>query len=81
MIILPETQIYNDGNKRTAVIFANHFLISRGKCSYESNIIKELNNSVHLSDALAIGINVFEFPLISRNLYDEVQKMPASISL
>lgn len=31
MIILPETQIYNDGNKRTAVIFANHYLISKGK--------------------------------------------------
>lgn len=27
-IILSETQIYNDGNKRPAVIFANHFLIS-----------------------------------------------------
>lgn len=25
-----KTQIYNDGNKRTAVIFANHFLISNG---------------------------------------------------
>ena len=23
-----KTQIYNDGNKRTAVIFANHFMIS-----------------------------------------------------
>lgn len=30
-IILSETQIYNDGNKRTAVIFANHILISKGK--------------------------------------------------
>ena len=26
-----KTQIYNDGNKRTAVIFANFYLISRGK--------------------------------------------------
>ena len=26
-----KTQIYNDGNKRTAVIFANHYLISKGK--------------------------------------------------
>lgn len=25
-----KTQIYNDGNKRTAVIFANHYLISHG---------------------------------------------------
>lgn len=25
-----KTQIYNDGNKRTAVIFANHFLIANG---------------------------------------------------
>ena len=25
-----KTQIFNDGNKRTAVIFANHFLISHG---------------------------------------------------
>lgn len=30
-IILSETQIYNDGNKRTAVIYANHILISKGK--------------------------------------------------
>ena len=26
-----KTQIYNDGNKRTAVIFANHYVISKGK--------------------------------------------------
>ncbi len=26
-----KTQIFNDGNKRTAVIFANHFLISQGQ--------------------------------------------------
>ena len=26
-----KTQVYNDGNKRTAVIFANHYLISKGK--------------------------------------------------
>lgn len=26
-----KTQIYNDGNKRTAVIYANHYLISKGK--------------------------------------------------
>jgi prophage maintenance system killer protein len=25
-----KAQLFNDGNKRTAVIFANHFLISRG---------------------------------------------------
>ena len=25
-----KTQIFNDGNKRTAVIFANHYLISQG---------------------------------------------------
>lgn len=25
-----KTQIFNDGNKRAAVIFANHFLISKG---------------------------------------------------
>ena len=31
-IILSETQIYNDENKRTAVIFANHYLISKCKC-------------------------------------------------
>ena len=24
-------QIYNDGNKRTAVIYANHYLIAHGK--------------------------------------------------
>ena len=26
-----KTQIFNDGNKRAAVIFANHYLISQGK--------------------------------------------------
>jgi len=26
-----KTQIFNDGNKRAAVIFANHFMISKGK--------------------------------------------------
>lgn len=26
-----KNQIYNDGNKRTAIIFANHYLISKGK--------------------------------------------------
>ena len=26
-----KTQIFNDGNKRTAVIFANHYMISKGK--------------------------------------------------
>lgn len=26
-----KTQIYNDGNKRAAVIYANHYLISKGK--------------------------------------------------
>jgi len=26
-----KTQIFNDGNKRTAIIFANHYLISKGK--------------------------------------------------
>ena len=26
-----KTQIYNDGNKRTAIIYANHYLISKGQ--------------------------------------------------
>ena len=26
-----KTQIFNDGNKRAAVIFANHYLISQGE--------------------------------------------------
>ena len=26
-----KTQVYLDGNKRTAIIFANHYLISHGK--------------------------------------------------
>ena len=26
-----KTQIFNDGNKRASVIFANHFLISKGE--------------------------------------------------
>ncbi len=30
-LYIMKTQIYNDGNKRTAVIFANHYLISKGK--------------------------------------------------
>ena len=25
-----KAQIYNDGNKRTAVVYANHYLISQG---------------------------------------------------
>lgn len=25
-----KTQIYNDGNKRIAVVYANHYLISKG---------------------------------------------------
>lgn len=56
-------------------------LAKRNSAPYEPSIIQELNNSVHLNDVLAIGMNVFEFPLISRNLYDEVQKMPTNISL
>ena len=28
LLYVMKTQIYNDGNKRTAVIFANHFMIS-----------------------------------------------------
>ena len=31
LLYVMKTQIYNDGNKRTAVIFANHYLISHGK--------------------------------------------------
>lgn len=31
MLYVMKTQIYNDGNKRTAVILANHYLISRGE--------------------------------------------------
>lgn len=30
-LFVMKTQIYNDGNKRTAVIFANHYLISKGE--------------------------------------------------
>lgn len=56
-------------------------LANKNPSMYEASAIQELNNSVHLNDALAIGINVFEFPLISRNLYDEIQKMQACISL
>ena len=26
-----KTQVFIDGNKRTAIIFANHYLISKGK--------------------------------------------------
>lgn len=56
-------------------------LVNKNLSSFEAHIIQELNNSVHLNDALAIGINVFEFPFISRNLYDEIQKMPNIISI
>jgi prophage maintenance system killer protein len=31
LLYIMKTQIFIDGNKRTAVIFANHYLISRGK--------------------------------------------------
>ena len=30
-LFIMKTQVFNDGNKRTAVVFANHYLISRGK--------------------------------------------------
>ena len=30
LLYVMKTQIYNDGNKRTAVIFANHYMISNG---------------------------------------------------
>ncbi len=30
-LYVAKTQIYNDGNKRTAVIYANHYLIAHGK--------------------------------------------------
>lgn len=29
MNVFDKTQIYNDGNKRTAVLFTNHYLISK----------------------------------------------------
>ena len=31
VLYVMKTQVFNDGNKRTAVIFANHYLISKGK--------------------------------------------------
>lgn len=31
LLYVAKTQIYNDGNKRTAVIYANHYLIAHGK--------------------------------------------------
>ena len=30
-LFIMKTQVFNDGNKRTAVVFANHYLISKGK--------------------------------------------------
>ena len=30
-LFVMKTQVFNDGNKRTAIIFANHYLISKGK--------------------------------------------------
>ena len=30
-LFVMKTQIYNDGNKRTAVIYANHYLIAKGQ--------------------------------------------------
>lgn len=31
LLYVAKTQIYNDGNKRTAVIYANHYLIAHGQ--------------------------------------------------
>lgn len=31
LLYVMKTQVFNDGNKRTAVIYANHYLISKGK--------------------------------------------------
>lgn len=41
-----KTQIFNDGNKRTAIIFANHFLISKaeGLIVVPENIVSEFKS-------------------------------------
>ena len=41
-----KTQIFNDGNKRTAIIFANHFLISKagGLMVVPENIVAEFKS-------------------------------------
>ncbi len=48
---------------------------------YSGEVINELNYFVHINDALAIGINVFEFPLISRTLLDAINAMPTTVTL
>ena len=56
-------------------------LANRNKKSYAPYIVSELNNNVHLNETLAIGMDVFSFPIISRTLLDAINNMPTTISL
>ena len=57
-----KTQIYNDGNKRTAVIYANHYLISKGQgllvidYSKVDNFKKNLVNYYEDKDLVSIKL-------------------------
>ena len=43
-------QMFNDGNKRTAVIFSNHYLISKGKgiIAIPAELAEEFKNLVDI---------------------------------
>lgn len=56
-------------------------LVNKGLFLVSSSISNELNNSVHLSDIFTICLNVFEFPVISRTLFDIINTLPPVVSL
>lgn len=56
-------------------------LVNKGLFPVSSSISNELNNSVHLSDIFTICLNVFEFPVISRTLFDIINTLPPIVSL
>jgi len=55
-------------------------LVKKGLFSVSASISNELNNSVHLNDNFTICLNVFEFPVISRTLFDVINALPPVVS-
>ena len=56
-------------------------LANNNPSNYQPFIKSELNNNVHLSEALAIGIDAFLHPIISRTLLDEINSMPSTVTI
>ena len=51
-------------------------LVNKGAITVNKNVKTELSCSVHLNDVLAICLDVFSFPVISRTLLDAINVMP-----